>query len=223
MFRKKCFLDIQNAKIISQSVVLVNTIKVLAPQQEINIHNPFANLCNDIVLKMIFEEQICNKNLTTPPFINEYSLGAFTVTNDMTPSPRLAIKKQTNDKSFADITSKVKKLIDTGSLLGKYDNVGVNYEIYFDNSQENINITNVICKQEISKMFSDCSIQLVAKIDSDISLNLSIADAIKDGKKIIYITANFYHLNVGNKSLDNIISSTKFYKVLEDKIKEIKF
>ena len=98
MFRKKCFLDIQNAKIISQSVVLVNTIKVLAPQQEINIHNPFANLCNDIVLKMIFEEQICNKNLTTPPFINEYSLGAFTVTNDMTPSPRLAIKKQTNDK-----------------------------------------------------------------------------------------------------------------------------
>ena len=223
MFRKKCFLDIQNAKIISQSVVLVNTIKVLAPQQEINIHNPFANLCNDIVLKMIFEEQICNKNLTTPPFINEYSLGAFTVTNDMTPSPRLAIKKQTNDKSFADITSKVKKLIDTGSLLGKYDNVGVNYEIYFDNSQENINITNVICKQEISKMFSDCSIQLVAKIDSDISLNLSIADAIKDGKKIIYITANFHHLNVGNKSLDDIISSTKFYKVLEDKIKEIKF
>ena len=223
MFRKKCFLDIQNAKIISQSIVLVNNIKILAPQQEINIHNPFANLCNDIVLKMIFEEQICNKNLTTPPFINEYSLGAFTVTNDMTPSPRLAIKKQTNDKSFADITSKVKKLIDTGSLLGKYDNVGVNYEIYFDNSQENINITNVICKQEISKMFSDCSIQLVAKIDSDISLNLSIADAIKDGKKIIYITANFYHLNVGNKSLDNIISSTKFYKVLEDKIKEIKF
>ena len=118
MFRKKCFLDMQNAKIISQSIVLVNNIKILAPQQEINIHNPFANLCNDIVLKMIFEEQICNKNLTTPPFINEYSLGAFTVTNDMTPSPRLAIKKQTDIKDLSDLQKKVNKMIEFGTLLG---------------------------------------------------------------------------------------------------------
>jgi hypothetical protein len=222
---KKFFLDMSKAELISKSVVLVDknakTFSNRQPQetpQNIQISNSFSQLANILLLKTI----IGKEGFLSPPsnpFSQDFVFGDFVVQNSLLPTPRFTIKQNTSDKKASKVNDITKKIIELGSLLEVVDGVGLNYEMFYNNEDGKINLKTQICKDDISSKFDSAFIRLEKNINST-KLTLTLSDAVYEGKKVMYILANFHNDVSTTNTLDSILREN-FLDTLEKIVEDI--
>lgn len=222
---KKFFLDMSNAELISKSIVLVDknakTLSNLKPQeapQNIQIINSFSQLANPLLLKTI----IGKDGFLSPssnPFSQDFIFNDFVVQNSLFPSPRFTVKHNTADKEASKVNDITKKIIELGNLSEVIEGIGLNYEMFYDNEDGKINLRTQICKDDISSKFESAFIRLEKHIGST-KLVLTLSDAVIEGKKAMYILANFHNDISTTNTVDKILKEN-FLETLEKIVEDI--
>jgi hypothetical protein len=223
-FKNKKFLDMSNAEMISKSVVLVDknakTISSLKPQdtpQNIQISNSFSQLANILLLKTI----IGKDGFLSPssnPLSQDFIFNDFVIQNSVFP-PRFTIKHNTSDKKTSKVNDITKKIIEVGNLSEVIDGIGLNYEMFYDNEDGKINLKAQICKDDISSKFDSVFIRLEKPIGSA-KLTLTLSDAVIEGKKALYILANFHNEVSTTNTVEKILKEN-FLDTLEKIVEDI--
>jgi hypothetical protein len=201
------------AKTISQSVVLVDpTYKGLFPQQmpmqPIQFENIFTPLANELWLKTVMNG-INGFRVPTQPaqgiqMAQDFVFGDFVFSYNVFP-PKFIIKHNSTEKEDAKIKEVAKKIVTLGNLGNSLGAVGFNYEMSIDNEENKINLKNALSNPSIVDEFNDVNATLAYK-EGEMILNLTIADAIINGKKVIFIGANFHN---------DISATNRFESIME--------
>jgi hypothetical protein len=223
--KTKFFLDMSKAELISKSVVLVDKnarmLSNLNPQeasQNIQIVNSFNQLANPILLKTIIGK---DGFLSPPsnPFSQDFVFGDFVVQNSLLPTPRFTIKHNTSDKEASKVNDITKKIVELGNLSEVIEGIGLNYEMFYNNEDGQINLKTQICKDDISSKFESAFIKLEKHIGST-KLTLTLSDAIYEGKKVMYILANFHNDISITNTVEKILKEN-FLSNLEEIVENI--
>lgn len=218
MFRKKCFLDMQNAKIINYSVAFVDNIYngIQGNADIVNYKSPFSDI-NALVLKGALGLQFVETS--APKDMNkQWQNGNFVITNQFFP-PKFIIMQNNLANNNNKTTEMVKKIIDFANLLPQIGQIGVNFSLIIE---KDIIVKNVLLKEGIAEKFQDMSCSLVAKNNEFQSLNLQIADAThsQTKQKGILINANFDNKITSENTIDKILND-KYFEILTDNVNNI--
>jgi hypothetical protein len=212
-FKTKSFLKMHKAKVISQSVVLVNpTYKGLFPQQipmqPIQFENIFTPLANELLLKTVMNGVDGFRVPTQPAqgiqMAQDFVFGDFSFSFNVFP-PKFTIKYNSAEKEATKIKEIAKKIVTLGNLGNSLGAVGFNYEMSIDNEENKTNLKNALSNPSIVNEFDDVNATLAYK-EGEMTLNLTIADAIINGKKVIFIGANFHN---------DISATNRFESIME--------
>ena len=156
MFRKKCFLHTQNAKIINYSVAFVDNIYngIQGNADIVNYKSPFSDI-NALVLKGALGLQFVETS--APKDMNkQWQNGNFVITNQFFP-PKFIIMQNNLANNNNETTEMVKKIIDFANLLPQIGQIGVNFSLIIE---KDIIVKNVVLKPKIADEFSGISFTL---------------------------------------------------------------
>ena len=216
-----------NAKVISQSVVLVDpAYKGLFPQQmptqPIQFQNIFTPLANELLLKTVMNGVDGFRAPTQQnqgiQMVQDFIFGDFIFSYNVFP-PKFIIKHNSNEKEADKIKEISKKIVALGNLGNSLGAVGFNYEMSIDNEDNKTILKNALSNPSIVSEFDDVNATLAYK-EGEMTLNLTIADAIINGKKVIFIGANFHNDISATNRFENIIEKN-FRGIVDKKLNAI--
>ena len=216
--KTKSFLKMHNAKVVSQAFVLVDPIykgsfPQQIPTQPISIQNSFEPLANELLLKTVMDG-IDGFRIPQPSqgiqMVQEFVFGDFVFTYNIFP-PKFIIKRNTAEKEIDKIKEITKKIVSIGNLKNSLDAVGFNYEMAIDNENGKINLKDALCNPSITDEFAEVNATLAYK-EGDMTLNLTITDALLNGKKTVFIEANFHN---------DISTTNRFESIIEKDFRDI--
>lgn len=221
---KKGILNMSKAEMISQSVVFVDKnskiitdIKIGNQQQNVNIENKFVQLTNILLLKQIIGKDGF-QSPSSNPIQQDFIFNDIVISNTIFP-PKFTIKHNTSDKKSVKAVDIAKKIIEIGNLSDVVEGIGLNYEFYYNNETNQINLKQNICNTNISSDFESIHVRLSKDIKST-KLVLTLSDAVIDGKKVIYILANF-HNDISTTNTIDMILKENYLPALEKIIENI--
>jgi hypothetical protein len=224
IFKNKSFLDISKAEMISKSIVFVDknakTISSLKPTgipQNIQLENKFGQLSNLLLLKTIMGKDGFQAP-STNPISQDFIFNDFVIQNTIFP-PKFTIKHNTSDKKVLKINDIANKIVEVGNLSEIVDGIGLNYELFYNNEDSKIDLKGQICKDDISSQFEKAYFRLEKHIGST-KLVLTLSDATIEGKKAVYILANFHNEISTTNTLEKILKEN-FLSTLEEIVENI--
>lgn len=219
--KKKCFLDMQNAKIIRYSIVLVDNvfseIKMESMQKELTLQgqNPFMQL-NSLALKgalgLSFTE------ITKPQSLDkQYQYGNFQIYSQFFPPKFSIIQNNIVDKN--ETISMVEKIINFANLSNNIGKIGINFDAIIE---KDLIVKDAILKEDIAKEFSGVAITLEKQINEVQKLNLKIAGTknTETNQNAIFINANFESTVTTENTIDKILKAD-YLSILEPKVNAV--
>lgn len=223
----KLFLDMQEPKIISRSIVMVdNIIETDQSTQLDNPSNPFQSLNSEIALALIMEK--ATGTYKEPTILQDQTFQSQFVFDDIvfkySPlTPKFIVQQNSSSESsdklqkiFKVIFSKAPK-VEAADGIGA---VGINFELFIPN--ENLDVKPKILQKKILTNLNSMNISLVYKITENCKFNLQIADARYKDKRGIYFKVNFHNtLNDDTKIKDIVEKERNFLQDAKIKINEL--
>lgn len=218
MFRKKCFLDMQNAKIINYSVAFVDNIYngIQGNADIVNYKSPFSDI-NALVLKGALGLQFVETS--APKDMNkQWQNGNFVITNQFFP-PKFIIMQNNLANNNNETTEMVKKIIDFANLLPQIGQIGVNFSLIIE---KDIIVKNVVLKPKIADEFSGISFTLEKEMNELQKLNLQIAGAknIETNQSAVFVQANFDNKITSENTIDKILKQD-YLEILGQKVNAV--
>ncbi len=208
---------------ISHSVVLVDKIYSglkLKPNQtaQIQVQNPFKNLANILALKSAFKKPAVELPFMSE-FHKEFEAGNFAAIWDFFP-PRFEVKdKKPNPKNLNEVRQISSELINFSEVEKDVGAIGINYEMFLQVEEKNLNLKNFLLKDDVAEAFTSLSATPVFKVDELTTLNLTIAAATNDDNKDgIFFGVNFHVIIDGSRKISDILNDD-FYRIAKEKIK----
>ncbi len=218
MFRKKCFLDMQNAKIINYGVAFVDTVYngIQGNADITNYKNPFSEI-NSLALKGALGLQFIATSAPTD-MNKQWQNGDFVITNQFFP-PKFLITQNNMVNNKNETTEMVKKIIDFANLLPQIGKIGINFSLVVE---KDIIVKDVVLKEKIANEFSGISFTLEKEINEVQKLNLQIAGAknIETNQNGVFVQANFDNKVTSENTIDKILNQN-YFAILEQKINAV--
>lgn len=206
----------KDIKIISHSITLVdNAYNGIMPlgKNQLQVRNPFDQIAQPLVLKALVGKSV--ETLANSDIIHrEFKYENIKITYDFFP-PRLNIINEENNLSDTPKNLAL-QIIELAEIKDKLGSIGVNYELFIE--ENDVNLTQYLLQEFISKEFNSLSTTLVLVINKDVKLNLRIADAEIEGKKGIYFQANFSNQVSTSNNVEKILENNNFLNIAKEKI-----
>ena len=206
----------KNSKTLSHSIVFVdhifkNGVQPNMPPQQIN--NPFSQLCNLLFLQSVVG---INGLAVNNPVLQSFVFGNIIIQNNLYP-PQFSVIHNTSSIENKEIKEIAKTLIIKGNLENVIGAIGVNHTLYIANTDNKINLKNLVCQNHIAEAFNEINVRLVFKLNEFTTLTLNISDASINKEKAIYIQTNFNSQLSSANSFNDILNAN-FYEQLNEKL-----